>query len=318
MEIVKGFHRIEAPLGNRVMYQHLIIGKEKRILVDTGIRDTPGDVIFPYFESIGFKPAHVTDVVITHADADHSGGNEAIKRRAPQAKLLCHALDRAQIEDPDRMVRERYNEFAEEGVAYSAEIQQALRGMMGAPVPIDGELVQGDTLHLDENRWIEVHHVPGHSPGHLMLYDPTASIALITDSVLGNGLPDAEGTIVFPPTYRSTDAYLNTLVKIEALQPEVLLTTHYPLMRGIEVSEFVRKSREFVARMELTVTELVRQDDLTFAQLLEGVNSRMAQWPKESYLELAYALMGTLESMDQRKMVVRVPGKGLSVWTLRR
>ena len=33
-------------------------------------------------------------ILITHPDVDHFGGNGAMKRAAPQARLVAHALDR--------------------------------------------------------------------------------------------------------------------------------------------------------------------------------------------------------------------------------
>lgn len=315
MEIAKGIHRIEAPLGNRVMYQHLIIDEDQLILIDTGIAATPEQIIFPYLISIGKRPEDITDIVITHADADHCGGNEAVKRTAPNAKLWCHALDRSLIEDPDRMMQERYDEFAAEGVRYAPEVRSAMRQMMGAPVAADGVLSDGDVIHLSDERSMNVYHVPGHSPGHLMLFDPLTTTAIITDAALGDGLLDEEGSIMFPPTYRNPDAYLHSLARIESLQPSLLLTTHYPVIQASEVTQFLRKSRLFTATMEAALTVLLKDEWKSLQQLMQEVFSYIAQWPQASNIELKYALTGTLESMTMRNMLREDEREGCRVWT---
>lgn len=316
MEIAKGIHRIEAPLGNRVMYQHLIIEADKLILIDTGVTATPEQAIFPYLVSIGRRPEEITDIIISHADADHCGGNEAVKRAAPNAKFWCHALDRTLIEDPDRMVQERYNEFEAEGVQYPPAVRRLLRGMMGSSVAVDGVLSDGDVFRIGGERSMHVCHVPGHSPGHLMLFDPLTAAAIITDAALGDGLLDAEGDILFPPTYRNADAYLHSLCKIESLHPSLLLTTHYPVMRADEADDFLRKGRLFTAKMEEAASILLRSDRKTFNELLNEVNQYLSLWPESSNIELKYALMGTLESMAARGMLREGDGGGCRIWTM--
>ena len=316
MQILQGIHRIEVPFGGRVIYQHLLVGNEKVVLVDTGIRDTPETAIFPYLEHIGKSTEDITEVVITHSDADHSGGNEAIKRSAPKARILCHLSDRRLIENPDLMVSERYNEFARDGVQYSEEVLQAMRDMMGQPVPVDGELVEGDTIEIEKGWTVMVHHVPGHSPGHLLLYDPRHNAAIITDAVLGRGIPDKEGNIAFAPTYRLTDSYLQTIDRIESLSPEYLFPSHFPLMQGDEVSSFLQASRAYVTKLEEAILNNLRAGEKTFIELLEQVNENIASWPAEAKGELAYSLAGGLESLEGRNKLHKVSKGERRAWKL--
>jgi hypothetical protein len=48
MEVAPGIHRIEADLGERYVCQYLLVGDERTLLVDTGLRDMPEEVIAPY------------------------------------------------------------------------------------------------------------------------------------------------------------------------------------------------------------------------------------------------------------------------------
>ena len=50
MEVAPGIHRIEGDLGERYVCQYLLVGAERTLLVDTGLRDMPEKVIAPYAE----------------------------------------------------------------------------------------------------------------------------------------------------------------------------------------------------------------------------------------------------------------------------
>ena len=59
------------------MCQYLLIGEERAVLVDTGLAGTPEAVIVPYLERVGLSVDDVDEVIISHADVDHCGGNRA-------------------------------------------------------------------------------------------------------------------------------------------------------------------------------------------------------------------------------------------------
>ncbi len=76
-EVAGGIHRIESDLGPRFVCQYALFGKERTLLVDTGLASTPAEAIGPYLEGIGSSLKAVDHVLITHADVDHCGGNRA-------------------------------------------------------------------------------------------------------------------------------------------------------------------------------------------------------------------------------------------------
>ena len=75
MEIAPGIHRIKCLFGvKRMVYVHLLVGEDAAMLVDTGCAHNPQQEILPYMRSIGFDPARLTYIVISHSDIDHQGG----------------------------------------------------------------------------------------------------------------------------------------------------------------------------------------------------------------------------------------------------
>ena len=101
MEILPGIHRIESDLGVRFMCQYLLTGEDHTVLVDTGLAGTPEEVIIPYLEGVGLSLEDIDEVIISHADVDHCGGNRAPRRCIP----LCGSRAASQTGPTSRTTR---------------------------------------------------------------------------------------------------------------------------------------------------------------------------------------------------------------------
>jgi glyoxylase-like metal-dependent hydrolase (beta-lactamase superfamily II) len=272
VEVVPGIHRIESVLGPRPFSQYLLYG-EKCLLVDTGVAETPEGVILPYLDSVGLHPSDLDFVLNTHADVDHFGGNYAIRDAASRAVLCAHAADVAWIEERSRILQERYGWYADEDVDYPPEVKDWLRDAMGPDVPIDLRLVGGETFRLGPDLEVEVLHLPGHSPGHVGLWEPRSATAIITDAALSAGLLNMEGRIISPPPYFDVAAYEGTVTLLRSLSPRLLLTTHYGVMKEQEAERFLEESAAFVERARRAVSEALRKNGkLGLHGLLEATN----------------------------------------------
>jgi glyoxylase-like metal-dependent hydrolase (beta-lactamase superfamily II) len=308
VEVAPGIHRIESVLGPRPFSQYLVQG-ERTLLVDTGVAVTPETVILPYLDSIGLRPADLDFVLNTHADVDHFGGNSAIRARAPRAVFCAHSADVPWIEDRERILRERYGWYATHDVDYSPEERDWLREAMGPNVPLDMRLSGNETFRLGPELAVQVLHLPGHSPGHVGLWEPASGTAIITDAALGRGLYDMAGNVISPPPYFDVMAYEGSVRLLRSLSPQRLLTAHYEVMEGEDAVRFLDESATFIERTRLTVSEtLAEHGELTLRGLLEISNPELGPFTVMEN-ELAGTLRAHLRELVSAGRAEEVPGE---------
>ena len=195
MEILQGIHRIESDLGERFMCQYLLLGEERTVLVDTGLSGTPGEVIVPYLEGIGLSIEDVDEVIISHADVDHCGGNRALKEMNPGLRFSCGEADRAWVESNERITAEIYLWSEPYGFGPDEESKDWIRTELGGDSPVDVGLRGGETLRLGRDWRVEILNLPGHTPGHLGIWDAKNDAAIIIDAALETGIYDRGGTV---------------------------------------------------------------------------------------------------------------------------
>ena len=189
MELYKGVYQISSLFGGRNLFQYLFVG-DNVVLVDTGTGETPGKTIFPYMDLLRLKPQQLTLAVTTHADLDHQGGNDALKRASPGIRLSCGVADQELVEDPRALFDRRYNFLKNE---HDVALDPDPPPEAGKPRKMDFCFSGGEKIRLRDDWELEVLHVPGHSHGHLALYDAKHKAAFVGDAIHGRGCPKATG-----------------------------------------------------------------------------------------------------------------------------
>ncbi len=312
MELYDQVYQIQSLFGGRNLFQYLFVA-ENVVLVDTGIAETPQGVIFPYMESLGLPPNRLTLAVTTHADLDHQGGNDSIKLASPGTLLSCGEADRELVENPRKLYDQRYNFLRpEHDVGFDPE-----------PSPDAGRLRKMDvTFSGDErirlgNGWdLEVLHVPGHSHGHLALYDAKHRAAFVGDAIHGRGCPKAEGGIAIPVTYYYVDTYLSTLRYFESLDIEFLYSGHWPIMRGEEIRDFISQSRQTVELFDrvILVSLTKHRAGLTMKELIDAISSAVGDWPRDTWSIAMFAVKGHMDRLEQLNKVRAIAGSHPGRW----
>lgn len=316
MEIAPGVHRLEFAIGSKPMAMYLLDGKGL-ILIDTGLPSTPEEIYLPAIKAIGRQPEDVQLVVITHADADHIGGNHAARELFPNALLVCHRRDQRWVSDPAVITAERYGAFAPYGLRYDQVVLDVLGSWMGPAESVDLLFEGGEQIRLRDDDWLTVFAVPGHTPGHICLYNPEHRYALIGDAVFGQSQLDTAGDKAAAPPYTDVVAYRTTIQTLAALDIELLLTCHYPIMRGPEVRAFLDASLAWSIRAEEAVRRLLRDagGPLTLEDAVEAANPLLG--PFAAPIELQWALLAHLEDAVALGEADAVSQNGSTCWTWR-
>jgi glyoxylase-like metal-dependent hydrolase (beta-lactamase superfamily II) len=117
-------------------------GRTDALVIDPGLEP---ELILSCLQEHGLTPAVILN---THGHADHIGGNEVLKRASPDVPLVIGQGDAIMLTD-----------------AWAN-----LSAMFGEPItspPADRTLVAGEVIEY-AGLTLEVRHIPGHSPGHVV------------------------------------------------------------------------------------------------------------------------------------------------------
>src|SRR5688572_7273663 len=223
--VAPGITRLSTSMGPRRLACYVLDDGESCTIFDAAL---PGTIVEWIDTGACVKP--VTRLVISHADADHVGDAAGLRTRFPLIEIQCHPLDRRWVEDHDLLVTERYGEACmrfgfgcanqephspnpspkerrldflavTRSLEASVEGAAALRAMCGPNVAVNALLDDGDQLVIGARRW-EVLHVPGHTRGHIALWDALGGMLLLGDAVLGFAIPSTDDRPSMPPTHR--------------------------------------------------------------------------------------------------------------------
>jgi glyoxylase-like metal-dependent hydrolase (beta-lactamase superfamily II) len=314
MELYKGVYQIQSDFGGRNLFQYVFVG-DRVILLDTGVSTTPEGAIFPQLEKIGVSPRQITMAITMHADLDHQGGNSALRSTSKDILLACHREDQKLIEDPDVLYMLRYDHLrANCGTGMSRD----LMALAGAPVKMDVAFSGGERLRVGPDWELHVWHVPGHSDGHLTIYDPRRRAAFTSDTIHGRGCPRADGTMAFGPTYYAVDAYLATIQFLEQMPIDHLYSGHWPNAHGPEVKRFLAESRRFVETVDELLPHILDRHPggATLGDVIADLASQIGDWPSASNTLFMWAVFGHLTRQEQRGKIARV--KDAHPWRWRR
>ena len=199
MEIVTGVHQLRIPFPEgieRFTNAYVIEGNRGSILVDCGWDSS--EAIWAFREELRVERLSFEDinwVVVTHVHPDHFG-LAAKLRELCGAKIVMHRADaeliHARYVDYAGLVEDTGKMLLSEGVPADEADEMRESSVWAAQfvtaaepdvVVEDGDTVSNGTFQL------EVLHTPGHTPGHICLYDPRKRRLFCGDVILFDAIP---------------------------------------------------------------------------------------------------------------------------------
>jgi hydroxyacylglutathione hydrolase len=145
-------------------------------------------------------------VVNTHWHADHVGGNALLQAGGAGIAASAPDADAIQRRDP--------------GCCLAEYLDQPV-----APYTVDEPLHDGQTLRLGDTDW-EVVHTPGHTPGHLALWQPDERIVAVGDALSDYDIGWVNLALDGPAAATAAVASIQRLSDLEA---RILIPAHGPL-----------------------------------------------------------------------------------------
>ena len=258
-----GVWRLPLPSRTPPPFDHtntyLVGNNTETVLVDAGSDDP---AVLDALETIlsTLNLARPQALLLTHTHSDHRTGAAALRERYG-LEVYAHPLELPRLEIPARALED------------------------------------GATLTVG-TQTVNVHHTPGHSPGHLSFALPSARTLLVGDLLTAEGssfvgLPDGD-----------VAAYLASLERLESLTA-TLGTSSHTVTLGPGHGPLVRNPG---ARLhEVRAHRLAREAEVAAA--LGGGPLTLAELKKHIYPDLPEALTGLAEG-SLRAHLVKLTGEG--------
>lgn len=196
----------------------------RSLLIDTGFnRPECLEALLAGMQELELNP-ETTDVFFTHLHADHTGNAAALQKMG--CRLFMGGIDAAICSGPQK------NSFAQlQQRALTEGMTEDLLKLIFdhnpaaifASPPYDViTLEEGATLSYGGHTF-ECIHTPGHTPGHMCLYDRAHKLMFLGDHVLFDITPNI---CAWAGVEDSLGAYLDSLRKIAAYDIEIALPAH--------------------------------------------------------------------------------------------
>lgn len=231
-QVLPNIFLIEVPLpGNplKATNSYLIKGKDRCLLVDTGLPfPVCKRVLLDGIEQLGVDLQDL-DYFITHMHGDHAGLVNELTR--PDSRVYCSKIDAELI---------NFGSHSEHFLTYftmhgfpplNHEDSHLLMKQYFPGGGINHTFVQdGDVINVGDYQFNCVT-TPGHSPGHVCLYEPEQKFLLGGDHVLDDISPNITG---WPDREDSLELYLHSLEKVRKLDIDLLLPGHRGLIVNIK------------------------------------------------------------------------------------
>ncbi len=254
MEIIPGIHRVSLPIpalpsGEKpsgvlsAVNIYLIEGQAGWVLVDTGL-DIPSflEIIGDALRRSGISFTDISKIIITHAHIDHFGLAEKLKELSG-AKLYIHELETTyfsqtgfrcrEIMDamtsflqsngyPEKEIRQIQQLPSETIPYFSPAFPDAFAYFTGIGFP-DVVLQENEAIRVGDFNF-KILWTPGHSPGHICLYERQKRIFLSGDHIL----PYITPVIVLNPYSRANplEDYIQSLHRVKNLRVDLILPGH--------------------------------------------------------------------------------------------
>jgi glyoxylase-like metal-dependent hydrolase (beta-lactamase superfamily II) len=138
----------------------------------------PGDDSDAIVEAIDRHGFELQAIACTHAHMDHIGGVAGLKKRKPDARIIIHAADEFiydQLPEQPAWIGIPRSQWADYGFEYEA------------PPKVEEHWTDGSVYEVGALSF-KVIHCPGHTPGHVVLFEPNELKVFVGDCLFAGSI----------------------------------------------------------------------------------------------------------------------------------
>jgi len=285
----------------------LIVSGNTAILIDAGLDDDAGRRIKKAIDTLGLN---ITDLIVTHAHADHFGGAAYLRRNLRQFIVSASKLEAAIVENPQL-----------EGISLSAGAVSFDplndKFTFASPCTVDHIVKPGNFLAQNGLDMAEIVPLHGHSPQQIGVLVKQSAVLFCADAIL----PMAT-LLKYPIPFTThigqafkTLAYLNDCIQTGT----ILAPGHGIHLSGEKASEVIDANEVALSRViDATDTALrsgpLSDADVTFA-VARTVGDMLAT-AVSYYLARATIQASLVYLYEQKRATLNNNGNGQMVWQL--
>ncbi len=292
---------------------YLIKGRERNLLIDTGFnRAECRTALLNGLQSLGAAPDK-TDIFITHMHADHSGLISAVA--TDKSSIYCSEADGKRI-NLAHIPGEWPKNLAYVG-SYGFPVQEYRDGLLQHPSQRYGPerahdfrtVREGDVLMAGEYSFVVVE-TPGHTPGHICLYEPDKKILVSGDHILEDITPNI--TMFYKGLVDPLGQYLQSLDKVDRMEIDLALPGHREVIKDVH-KRIDELKRHYANRLQEVLTVL-GDGSMNAYQIAGGITWDLScPWDKFPLQQLWFAtgeIISHLEHLRQQNKVRRLERDG--------
>lgn len=272
-EIIPGIYQLKIPIPNNPLGYtnvYLVKGDNKHLLIDTGWNSEEAlQSLKKQLAEIGVGFSDISQIVVTHIHSDHYGLTGKLKQLS-QAKIALHYLDRDLIYPEDTDMNKLHRQLEQwlhiNGVPPSL-LPPPLPGGRLSPLTLpDITLRGGETISTGAFN-LQVIWTPGHSPGHICLYEPAQKIFFSGDHILPVITPNI--SLTSPSANNPLGDFINSLNMVKQLDVKLVLPAHEHLFTNLptRVDEIIQHHEQ----RSLEILEAIKDKPKTAYQISEEI-----------------------------------------------
>jgi glyoxylase-like metal-dependent hydrolase (beta-lactamase superfamily II) len=247
-----------------------VVRGQQSALVDSGTREGANDII-QALRSLGLFP--VDKIILTHEHWDHTqGAVSLIQAMGPDVTVYASRKAKPIIEDPTKMTYD-----------YGVGTIEPVKNI----IPLE----EGDVVNLGGVE-LEIMDVPGHTPGHIALYDRANRNIFLGDSI-GNKIDPTTFLPSHNPPWFDKEAFYRTLANLKKAEFNTVCLAHYGCWDALDAENILDEARlVFDNFWNFFETNRDRLDDVNY--LAASLMERYLPDAKPASAEIGIFLVGWL------------------------